>query len=692
VHSSTIPAAQRMVQDSDAFTQRWDDYDFLRVEVAPELWVKVGSSERVQVPAKRGVVLEHAPDSTTRIRRIFLPKSMLPHELARHPDGCPPLSLFAPAVANLLGANALVMRLLMQQYELSLESLHAYLVEYCGVDETHIAELAGVDAAGRQEKAEQVEAAMRALRSVLPLLDDDTAKAVRELFETGHDLKSEAVWLRLQQGGVELHSIAQVLGGNPPADNRHLFDVLRRKRRQRCLVHAARVEGLDEPGEPWRALKRSYDRLHLPAALQWRMGATTAEIEGPLLGWANEHGLDPELLEHWGPEEETLWNRLFATNGDDDDLEGLVEKALVVLRPMLVAVATTASSRPVEELVGSLGELEVWNHTEAGLELSDVRDQLIDWLRLQRVTAEVIEALTEHWPEPPAIQDVPGLDPDLLAKVKRNLTTLDKRRNARSDRKVAAFRKQLRSQKIPQDPEALVLKTRKDKSGDKADDKSGPQGRTGKKKKKPPKDPKKQGRGKNQDLHYHLLGFARRLVGRYGEEFALEVQRRRWQQLGDEDATLCRELLGAIKRHYREIEDHEDASAWWAWLESNAPDQWTGEEGWPKLRRAIHMSDWRTEAPYDIVGIDREGMDEPWSVYRIEVKATSLVRRMDFPISGGELEEAKTNGDSYVIWRIRGVGQDRKPTWFRLPDPQRLLEEGKLESKAAMTVLAPVVR
>ena len=106
------------------------------------------------------------------------------------------------------------------------------------------------------------------------------------------------------------------------------------------------------------------------------------------------------------------------------------------------------------------------------------------------------------------------------------------------------------------------------------------------------------------------------------------------------------------------------------------------------------MSAWRTEAPYDIVGLDYESPesgDTQWSIYRIEVKASSQAARMDFPISESELNEAKYDGPSYVIWRIRGVCLNKKPTWFRLPDPHSLIENEILEIRGAISILAPAV-
>jgi hypothetical protein len=73
------------------------------------------------------------------------------------------------------------------------------------------------------------------------------------------------------------------------------------------------------------------------------------------------------------------------------------------------------------------------------------------------------------------------------------------------------------------------------------------------------------------------------------------------------------------------------------------------------------------------------------------VKATSTVRRLDFPISAGELNASREDGPPYVIWRVLGVRSGRSPTYLRLPDPQSLIDLGKLGPMARVTILRPNV-
>jgi hypothetical protein len=103
------------------------------------------------------------------------------------------------------------------------------------------------------------------------------------------------------------------------------------------------------------------------------------------------------------------------------------------------------------------------------------------------------------------------------------------------------------------------------------------------------------------------------------------------------------------------------------------------------------MARWSPKAGSDILGLDRNDYEDEWTLNRVEVKATSTVQRLDYPISSGELLAAGEPGPGYVIWRVMGVQQAWPPSFFRLLEPLRLIAEGKLKFIAEVTILKPNV-
>ena len=679
VDSDTIPSGQRMVLDRALFVQRWEEFDALRVEVARELWVQVDDGTRWQVPEKRGVVLEHAPADKRGPRRLFVFESGLDD---REPI---PVPLIAPALSALLGANRLAIQVLLDRFHQGqLPLLETYLRESCGVSATRIVELRSRALAGRVRHQEQVASLMANLASLLPDLPAETAASVQRLLEQGHNFESRDTWQALQDGGVELHEVAELCGGNPPRENLDRFQALVCMHRSGCLVAASAASGIEGPGPDFDALCRSFDRLRLDSELSWRLGAGP-ELDQPIRAWLTDCGLPAELPLPFGPEERARWEVLVdeASRLDQDQVARTA--ALTALRPWLLAAAKAATRCSIDDLAASLEERDLPARIDEGATDEDVVDVLLEWLNRQRVEASIIEGLLEGWPEPPSSPAAVGLEPDQLKAAMHDLSQRADQRDKRGVRKIREFRRHLDDLtargRLRSEPATLCLVSA-------APDVEGPVVKSTQRKATPPK---KQRRGGPGEDDYAQLNFTRRVVGRCGEEFALHLQRQRWEELGRTRPERARTLLGQVRKFYEDIEDHADAVAWWLWLEEHEPNGWTSDEGWVRLRRALHMAGWKTQAPYDVLGLDRDGVDDDWSVYRIEVKATSLIGRREFPISEGELREALNDGATYVIWRVNGVVAGRSPTFFRLPNPQALIAERKLTRKGTVSLLAPSV-
>lgn len=687
-----IPEGQRLTAGEERFNVRLEAFSNLKVEVVPKLRVSIDGAPPVDLSNDFHVVLEHK-ERQSRAKRLFVHESLLTS------DGRVPLRVLARPLAGILGAEAqtIAVEMLLTQYANGgLKAVQSYLEEQCGVSRDQMREIEDLDegsADARRRLLDELEAAvLRAMSNAYPDLhvDEHTREALRDRIEKALSLESPEVISYLQDTmKLELHRLADAIGLKPSRANLHRFALLKSQFRQKALVLVARATGTSGPGDDLRTLEPSYNAINMPRETAFRWQPGDAELLEPLRRWLGSVGAHPAHLDGavLTPEELSVWRDLCPVGVED---VGDSETALAIVNvyiPWLIALAKDSTELPLGDLVDALDEQGLQEAVTGGESSGEILERFREFLNRYHVPIVRIEALFSLWPQGVAIEGT-GLTIAMMEEVRLRIEQYRQDQKRRSRSQVHKYRQHIR-ELLGQDqgfssPTPIHLSAKPQQEPAVPPEREGGE--------PPTHEPRKVRRHAVSEDDYVAADFEKRVVGECGENYALEVQRLRWESVLRETPESFPKLMAESKAHY----DLDGADTeWiqrWSIIEQMDPGKWSPNEHWPILRSLLHMAEWSPMAGYDIVGLDRNSEEEGWSVFRIEVKATRGKNRLDFPTSRGELKEASREGETYAIWRVLNVAQGRKPWFFRLPNPVRMIEEGTLQATAEVTILKPALQ
>ena len=691
-----IPEAQRLTVGEDNFERLWRIYNSLKVAVVETLRIRIDFGEPQEIDGRLyKVVLEHENKKETR-RRLFIRKTCLggmeqipaAHDLAR-------------PIASLIGAEAqtVAVEMLLRRYqEDGISAVRTYLEDHCGITVSQIGEIADADEKRKQERRQEIasllQKALSALSTACPekTLSEDQKDELEKRISENLSLSAVPVLAYIQDTiDIPLYLLRDSLNLSPFPENIDRFKNSKGAFRMKTLTAAAMKLGITVPNSQWDDIKSEYDGLRLSMETAYRFRPSEADLSAPVKQWMAGRGI--ELSETGGHaltgEERDLWEKL---NPEPED-PGRLREMVGVFIPWAIALSKKYSSLPVGDLLDALDEKDL--HQALGLDGGGeiAREKLEAFLKRRSVPAAQVGALFADWPEFPKNTDDLEVTRDKVNEVRSRIEAYRNEQYTQSRSQGLRYRRLIRDM-IREKP-ALAYPEEKILVG-KTVGKPEEQVQVAASTDSEPKasaTPRRIKRRAVSESDYVVADFQNRVVGQCAEHFALEVQKLRWEELIQKTPERFAGLLADVKSYYDLDDADAERLAVWTDMESLDPAAWNSGDHWETLQRLIYMAEWSPNAGYDILGLDWEE-DENWRIYRIEVKGTLVKNRLDFPISKGELKEAETNGETYVIWRIVNVTQDRRrePSFFRLPDPVRLINEGKLSTEADVVVLRPNVR
>lgn len=721
-YASFVPEQLRLKVGEKRFRERWEEYGKIKVEILPDLWITVDDDALTRVPERFGVVLEHKPGDNGR-RRLFVRQSLLPSQ-GNLPERLMPRLLARP-IAALIGAEAqtIAVEMLLERYVQG--ELDQYLEQQCEILPEHVRDVEHFDQdlmdRLQREITDMEQSVLRALHSINRFPTDEQRARLREIIECRRSTSSRDLRSFLQRDlNVPVHDIAQNLGFVPLDENSVGFRSLRSALEALVLVgladHLNVVSVSDSASElsareHWERLVTEYRQLPLPSEIAHQLEPSQAELARPIVSWARAQGLDAAVLSD-DPDPAKLpavdhqrYDALFPSAEQHQARAELAATTANRLLPWAIALARRSSHLPIGDLVESLNASGLRDSIEGSESLDGILEVFCAFLSQQSVAATAIDAFRQAWPGEPKVEAI-GLPISDLDRTRVDLEFLKTRHKERSVEHVAAYRGHLEALRardsLATKPKSIDFKPQQEvatvepsatRDESSADQVAAPSAAPDEDGCRSPRAVRRHGVTEDEYVYADL---AKRVTGDCGEEFALFVQRDRWEDLCQRVPDLARarieDLASAYDLDQDDTGDTREISAALGWLRSTTPQEWfSNGDGWEHLVRLLHMARWSSKAGYDVLGLDRNRDEDEWTLHRIEVKATSTVQRLDFPISSGELRAAGEEGPGYVIWRVLGVQQGREPSFFRLPEPIHLIKEGKLISMAEVTILKPNV-
>lgn len=661
-YSETIPAIHRLTPGSDPFLKRWEAFGGLKVECFERLQITL---ENDTFEAHEQVVLEHAPQDNCLYQRLFVDLRLANQETLV--SGIFRSPALAAALATLLNADRVIMKMLLQEFSNGLESgLEAYLRDECGISQGSIVAMKGYDENEKARQERELKEYLTTLESRLESVghhaDDLLMRQLENLLNYEYDPFGASIRKCLQGHGLKADELKK-LGFKPLQDNYLRFRVLRNEKARLSLIAIARLLRLNDRCQAWDDLLKSWNSLSLSDELAFMADVSEIDIADDLkrcLAKISKGALTEFPVTTNNQEDEVLWQRL-AGNGDVPEH---TRELWNLFRPWLVALVCLHGNS------SGMGPVEINKSLRDRIDMEgssftpdDLRIKFFDWLHKEwDVQENNINVLLERWP------DIPISDKSLNAKayeVKKRLEANDGIERRHINKRVEKYVEYLKKQGQLPTHISMVLKT---------SDASIPTSSGTKTTAPETQSIKKISRNQDEVVSDTV---ANRELGQCGEEIALLIQLQRWLRLAETKLEEARRIIKEIEDQFFDLKDSDhDYQEAFDWLKTN--DDWASEKGTDSLRMCLHMAGWRKTAPFDLVGLDGDN-DIQWQLCRIEVKATSSSNRSQpFPISVGEMNEARKKKYPYIIWRIFNIGAGKKPQWYRLPDPVNLLEEGKL--------------
>lgn len=689
--ASFIPDAQRLTVGEELYNKRYEVFKDLKVEIAHRLRISIEGGQYQDVPIEFPVVLEHESQPGSR-RRLFIRKNSLSG------DTHVPLRILARPLAAVLGAEAqtIAVEMLLTQYEQGLSAAYEYLESQCGVTLAHIKEIEDLDIEIRAEQERLVQELEDKLFKVISsgfpklVVEEGVKKELHDLLILERSLQSSVVrdFLR-DRLGIPLHEVSAGLGLKPIAANLDRFTAQKNLSRKRVLIELAKKRDINESGPVWDDLLANYNSIVLPEELKYNLYPEEV-LRRPIAAFAEENGVEcfEELPPELDKEDEERWEALTVGANLDDARK---ETNLAVVRlfvPWIVALVKKSTTLSVPDLLDALSEV--------GLDNTSIEDDTLDglllkfqkYLRRYPVQDAWVTRILENWPGlTPMTTELPL---EYVEGVRMEIERWRIRQKSNSQRQVQMYRKHLDD--VLAHNTAVTLPKRIEFKTEQAKEVVVAEGAAVAA--KSPGIPRKIKYHPVLEEDYLAADFRKRVVGECAEHFALEVQKMRWKKLGTDEPDTALSLLKEVIGHYDLGEEvgEEGATFMWDSWERLPPSSWADPANWPALRTVLHMAKWSPSAGYDLLGLDREQETDEWSVFRIEVKATGGKSKLEFPISRNELDEAERNGRSYVIWRVLNVSNGHEPSFFRLPDPAKLIQEGRITTVDQVTILKPGIR
>jgi len=697
-HAAFIPEGQRLEVRGEQFKRLWEAFDRIKVEIVHTLRISVDGGAPEEISDRYPVVLEHSrkgAGSPPPHRRLFIHRHCLRDGGEIHyPHLARPLAILIGAEAHAIAVEMLLMHYFKGK---DIADVHRYLAEQCGVFPEWVQDIEDADAdrrALRERKLDELAAKVRdAVGRRFPerALTPEREGELREILSGEMSVKSPAVLDFLQNRlGLEIHALAADLDLRPFQDNQVWFNNRKQIFREKALAGAALNRGIEAPDAAWENLRRDYESLGLPEAIRYRFRPAHGDIFGPLREWMADHGVSvADENDFQRSEAEAARWQLLNPPGTPAEPDADAADAYAAFIPYIIALCRRHSTFSTAELLDALDESGLNRSALAEDAPDEIRERFETFLTKRHVSRESVDALFARWPkfDPDSL---PDMDKGDLERVKREIQKYREGQHAQTRRRARRYNRYIREAirenpglltpvdirfaeppAAPQQPPAAVAEPTSPIADSEA--------------------PKPVSRRKVSESDYLAADFQNRAVGRCAEEYALEVQRARWAGAIRDRKDDLPGLLGEIESRYRPEDLNDAKNRDWREaldrLKGIAPEAWDIDLHWGNLRRLLHMAEWSPAAGYDILGLDRENDGEAWQIYRIEVKGSRQKHRLDFPISRGELAAAKTDSARYVIWRVNNVDPNRTPAFFRLPDPQRLIKEKRLQATADVTIL-----
>lgn len=682
------PEAQRLKVGEETYNRRWEMFKNMKVEVVPVLRISIGGKPPKEIPPEFPVVLEHTSQSR-REKRLFIRESTLSG------DNQVPLRILARPLAVALGAEAqtIAVEMLLTQYNDGLDSVHTYLSEQCGVTRDQVREIEELDAeimAKRnnhvRELEDQIVSSISSCCSKCQL-DENKKIELREILSHSLSVNSPALLEFLQnQLQISLHVVSEELGIKKITSTIHNFSAIKELYKQKLLLMVASNKGITSPGKDWEEIFESYNDLRIPKELQYRWQPTDRELIEPIDSWLSAFNVYmPDDVGYMtiSEKEQALWDRLNPEKKPGAYDSETNKAVLNVFIPWVIALCKSSVALPVTDLLDALDEYGLKEMINDSEPLGEIRERLEEFLKRYHVGQASVEALFSNWPA--VSSEGTGVKIDFIEKIRIDIEQHRSRQQSRSKKLVKKYVEYISSLIAENKEVTSPISVEFHKSSEDESEKTPP----------PPtpkkSSPHKQRRNAVGEEDFIAANFRNRVVGECGENFVLEIQRLRWKSLSEAAPGKARKCLEELEQYYdfRKRSEDFEWQAKWQYLENLDPAVWTEEEHWAVLRSLIYMAEWSTSAGYDILGLENGSDTNGWRIVRVEVKSTRGKYKLDFPISRNELKIAEENSDAYVIWRVLNVVRGRTPSFFCLPDPVRLIHEGKIQTADQVTILKP---
>ena len=679
------PEAQRLKVGEETYNRRWEMFKNMKVEVVPMLRISIGGKPPKEIPPEFPVVLEHT-SQVRRKKRLFIRESTLSG------DNQVPLRILARPLAVALGAEAqtIAVEMLLTQYNDGLDSVHTYLSEQCGVTRDQVREIEELDDRLVEERNKHVRVLEKKIVSSISRccpecqLDGNDIIELRELLSRFLSVNSPSLLDFFQnQLRIPLHLVSETLGINKIPTNIHYFNAMKELYKQKILLMVAGNKEINSPGKDWEEIFESYNDLRITKELQYRWQPTDRELIKPIVLWLS--GFNISMPDGGGymslsEEEQSLWDRLNPEKKPGTYDSETNKAVLNVFIPWVIALCKNSVALPVADLLDALDEYGLKEMISDSEPLDEIRERLEEFFKRYHVAQASVEALFSNWPA--VSSEGTGVKIDFIEKVRIDIEQHRSRQQSRSRKLVKKYVEYISGLIVENKVGISPISVEFHKSSEDELAETPPPSKPS---------PRKQRRNVVGEEDFVAANFRSRVVGECGENFVVELQRLRWKELAETSIEKAREALERLKQYY-EFGKSAEESEWqnkWHYLKDLNPAVWTEKDHWAVLRSILYMAEWSTSAGYDILGLENGSDTNDWRIVRVEVKSTRGKYKLDFPISRNELKIAKENGDAYVIWRVLNVVRGHTPSFFCLPDPVRLIHEGKILTADQVTILKP---